>query len=331
MITRDNYEELFLLYTDNELSAPERQEVERFVADHPDLREEWEALLQCRISPDTRLAFPDHEALMKPEPLLYYIDGLPFLHPDNSIVFPDKDLLFRTAKDRRVIQLPLLRAGIAAAVIAAVALVFLLKGRQQSTTNTSVARQAPANTSIASQIPANTKVSPSVTSIPPPALHIAEGPTKTNEQPSFRKPIQRQPDQQQDLAVNSNPEDGPAATRNTIRKGVDQRVSTGIGQPGPAISVMDMPVKESLGSDVQFAVQTGIPRDQSSFATQALQDEQAGTGRENDFGTDEPAAPAKTKLRGIFRKVTRAFAKTADRDNDGNRQVLVGAFQVTIN
>jgi len=102
-------------------------------------------------------------------------------------------------------------------------------------------------------------------------------------------------------------------------------------QPEPAVAVMDMPVTGNLASDVHFAVQTGIPKDQSSFATQALQDEQAGIGRESDFGTDEPAAPARTKLRGIFRKVTRAFAKTADRDSEGNRQVLVGAFQVTLN
>ena len=110
MITRDNYEEFFLLYTDNELSAAGREAVECFVADHPDLREEWEALLQCRVSPDTRVAFPDHEALLNRAktayPLLYYVDGLPFLYPDNSIVFPDKDMLYRTGKDRRVICCP---------------------------------------------------------------------------------------------------------------------------------------------------------------------------------------------------------------------------------
>src|SRR5579871_5542956 len=90
MITRDNYEEFFLLYTDNELSVAERHEVERFVADHPDLREEWEALLQCRLSPDPHLGYPDRSGLLKPEverfantgegsaytgELLAYIDG----------------------------------------------------------------------------------------------------------------------------------------------------------------------------------------------------------------------------------------------------------------
>jgi hypothetical protein len=334
MITRDNYEEFFLLYTDNELSAAEIHAVERFVAEHPDLREEWEALLQCRLSPDTNLAFPDHEALLKPVPessadrgaLLYYIDGLPYLHPDNSIVFPDRDRLYRTTKDRRIVLLPWLRAGIAAAVIGAIALVFLLTNRQQSGQHTrSVAARTPTNKSVAPQPPTNTNVSPGVTSTTAPALHLVEAQPKTNKRQPVRKSIQRPPDQHQDIAVNSNPEEGPAVTRSTIdpRKEMDQ--------PASAAAVMDMPVTQNLTSNVHLAVQTGIPRDQSSFATQALQEEQAGNGRENDFGTDEPAAPARTKLRGIFRKVTRAFAKTADRDNDGNRQVLVGAFQVTLN
>jgi hypothetical protein len=343
MITRDNYEEFFLLYTDNELSAADKHAVERFVADHPDLRDEWEALLQCRLAPDTHLAFPDHEALLRPEPeatadsgpLLYYVDGLPFLHPDNSIVFPDRDRLYRTAKDRRVISLPWLRAGIAAAVIAAVAVVFLLTNTRQSVRpDQSVAAKQATNTSVAANPSIKKNVSPGVTSASPPALHLTvEGQTKTNGRKPVRKPIQRQPDQQQDFVVNSNRDEGSAVARSTIdpRKEMDQQVTAGTDKRVSTTSAVDMPVAGSLTSDVHFAVQTGIPKDQSSFATQALQEEQAATGRENDFGTDEPAAPARTKLRGLFRKVTRAFAKTADRDNDGNRQVLVGAFQVTLN
>lgn len=67
MITRNNYEEFFLLYVDNELSAADRQIVERFVAENPDLQEEWDLLLQCRIRPDQHLVFTDRESLLKQE------------------------------------------------------------------------------------------------------------------------------------------------------------------------------------------------------------------------------------------------------------------------
>lgn len=316
MITRDNYEEFFLLYTDNELSAAERHDVEQFVAGHPDLREEWEALLQCRLSPDNHLAFPDREALLRPEregaadagELVYYIDGLPFLHPDNSIVFPEKDRLYRTGKDRRTVPLPWLRAGIAAAVVAAIALVFLLTARRQpgQPSHPIAARTTPVR-----------NISPAVTPAPATALHIVEGQPKTKQRQPVRRSIQRQPDEQRDLAVNSNPDTGPAPLRTTIdpRKEMDQPVS--------ATPVVSMPVTESLATNVHFAVQTGIPKDQSSFATQALQEEEAG---------DRRAMPGdqRTALRGIFRKVKRTFAKSADRDDDGNRQVLVGAFEVSL-
>src|SRR5258708_37145606 len=67
MITRNNYEEFFLLYVDNELSAADRQIVERFVAENPDLKEEWDLLLQCRIKPDQHLVFTGREDLLKQE------------------------------------------------------------------------------------------------------------------------------------------------------------------------------------------------------------------------------------------------------------------------
>jgi hypothetical protein len=85
-----------------------------------------------------------------------------------------------------------------------------------------------------------------------------------------------------------------------------------------------------MASNAHLAVQTGIPKEQSSFATQALMEE-ANDEKANTFVTDDAPAPGKSKLRGIFRKMTRAFEKTADRDKEGNRQVLVGAFQFAVN
>ncbi len=79
MINRNNYEEFFLLYVDNELSAAERLAVEQFVAEHTDLKEELSMLQQTVLSLPS-LSFDDKELLMKPdavmqESLLLLLDG----------------------------------------------------------------------------------------------------------------------------------------------------------------------------------------------------------------------------------------------------------------
>jgi len=356
MITRDNYEEFFLLYTDNELSGAERMEVERFVADHPDLQEEWEAILQTKLSPDTQLGFPDRSALLKPEiegsawtgDLLSYIDGeldgkntarieaailqqplverelailrQTVVQPDLAVVFPGKDALYRTEKDRRIIPLPWLRAGIAAAVAGAIALLILLPARQPTARPdvavvkpTTATGQPNATTIKSPDSPViDHKFIPTVTPAPIAALHSMEGLPGAHKDQPVKQLIQRRETQQpQDVAVDFV---GTAVPHKVdpVTEGHDVR-----------------PPTQDLATTIRFAVQTGIPKEQSSFATQALQDE-ADDDRNNSFIADGSTAPGKGTLRSIFRKVKRTFAKTADRDGDGNRQVLVGAFQVSL-
>lgn len=64
-INRHNYEEYFILYVDNELSAEERRMVEDFVMQHPDLKEELDTLQQYKLVPDTDIVFEGKEELMK--------------------------------------------------------------------------------------------------------------------------------------------------------------------------------------------------------------------------------------------------------------------------
>jgi hypothetical protein len=81
-ITRENYEEYFLLYIDNELAVDERKAVEAFVLLHPDLREELDLLEGTRLDADL-LSFPEKDALLShrlgaetiDESLLLYIDN----------------------------------------------------------------------------------------------------------------------------------------------------------------------------------------------------------------------------------------------------------------
>jgi hypothetical protein len=64
-ITRNNYEEYFILYMDNELTSEDRRQVELFVEGNPDLQEELNLLKQTQLVPDSSFVFADKEQLLK--------------------------------------------------------------------------------------------------------------------------------------------------------------------------------------------------------------------------------------------------------------------------
>lgn len=63
-LNRNNYEEYFILYLDNELDSEDRREVEVFAEANPDLKAELEMLLQSKLAPDTDITFDNKELLM---------------------------------------------------------------------------------------------------------------------------------------------------------------------------------------------------------------------------------------------------------------------------
>src|ERR1700689_4242709 len=65
MINRDNYEEYFLLFLDNELSLEERNAVEEFINENADLRGELLMLQQLRLKPEQNIFFGDKDMLFK--------------------------------------------------------------------------------------------------------------------------------------------------------------------------------------------------------------------------------------------------------------------------
>lgn len=153
-INRNNYEEFFLLYADNELSKTERKIVEIFVQENPDLKEEFSMMKLTVNSPDEKVKLLDKSFLLKKESpfinennyeeifVLYHDDelseeqekqtedfvggnpafrtefeliGKAKLIPENSIVYPDKKQLYRKEKSGKVVPMILWRS-IAAAV-----------------------------------------------------------------------------------------------------------------------------------------------------------------------------------------------------------------------
>ena len=65
-INLNNYEELFLLYVDKELSGATKNKVETFVLQHPPLQEAFTLLKQTRLEPETFL-FPNKQSLYRKE------------------------------------------------------------------------------------------------------------------------------------------------------------------------------------------------------------------------------------------------------------------------
>src|SRR5690349_2134056 len=83
-ISRNNYEEHFLLYADNELSAAEKAAVEEFAKAHPDLQQELDLLLQTKL-PVENFSLENKEALFADSMKLNSIDENLLLYIDNEL------------------------------------------------------------------------------------------------------------------------------------------------------------------------------------------------------------------------------------------------------
>jgi hypothetical protein len=153
-INRHNYEECFILYWDNELTASQKQAIENFVKENTDLQEEFNLLGETRFTPDNNVQFAEKEFLLNDsfinitnyeEQLLDYVDDelndnerkevekfaatnstikkelalfqRTKLQPEEAIVFPDKSTLYRREEKVRVISMTWFRVAVAAAII----------------------------------------------------------------------------------------------------------------------------------------------------------------------------------------------------------------------
>src|SRR5688500_4730372 len=67
LVNESNYEEYFVLYGDNELSNEEKDLVEQFVYKHPQYRAEFELIQQARFIPEHAALYPDKNELYRTE------------------------------------------------------------------------------------------------------------------------------------------------------------------------------------------------------------------------------------------------------------------------
>lgn len=187
-LTRDNYEEAFLMYVDEELSPEQKAEVEAFAALHPDLQDELADLMSTKL-PLPEVTFMDKSALMADsmkgsaidESLLLYIDNeLPTaeakaveqklkedqaynlqhqllvktkLDATETIVYPNKAELYRHT-ERKVVYAQWWRVAAAAVVLLWAGSFYWSSNEDSTATSGPVALQTP---------PATKTTTPSVT------------------------------------------------------------------------------------------------------------------------------------------------------------------------
>ncbi|HWB94339.1 MAG TPA: hypothetical protein VG605_20940, partial [Puia sp.] len=231
--------------------------------------------------------------------------------------FPGKESLYRTGKRRRVVVMPWLQAGAAAAVLAAVILLVLPREPK----NGRAAKYVAAS-------PTAVKATRAETAVPKNNVTVVTLPAPATLHP-IKDALAVRQDKTSEHDKSRTPEAIPQLTSTTPAPLIAATVPTVDTNSGSSNLLADAPVHPDKASlPVTTAVAVNIPRDQSSFATQALLKEAQEDGS-GDMADDlQPAG--KTKLRGLFRRVTRVFGKTADRDDDGQRQVLISAFQVEL-
>ena len=174
-IDRHNYEEFFILYWDNELTAVQKQAVENFVNQNPDLKEEFNILGDTRFTADDKMQFEEKDFLLNTasinitnyqEQLLNYIDDelsaeekkeversiekFPLIQKEllllqrtklqpEEVALPGKSGLYRREEKIHVISMTWFRVAVAAVII----LIGGFTALQLTSTNNNNTEQAP--------------------------------------------------------------------------------------------------------------------------------------------------------------------------------------------
>ena len=353
-LNRNNYEEYFILYLDNELGETERRQVEEFIDRNPDLKEELETLSQFKLEPEV-IHFPGKINLLKSEAIdssfagnyeeliLNYIDNeltadeknqlekfaeqnpavkkeLDFYQQTKleteTVLFPDKASLYR--HETKVIRPTWWRIAAAAVILFAVGGYFLTRIENNNATTVtpptaSVSKKD--NPTINDEL-VNRPVKDVVAKNEQPQVStsdadIAAALKAGTEQKQKGKPsraIDKKPEQ--NLIASTKTNDLPKPERNIYNNPVETNT---VSRP-----------KNTLTVPEEFkATPTVTPG-----ITYTSNNE---TGTSEDDVTFNEQGGKKSKLRGFLRKVTRTFEKTTNISaTDDEDRLLIGGLAIKL-
>ena len=369
-INRNNYEEYFLLYVDNELSAVEREAVETFVQENADLRGELNMLEEAVARPDKKISFYNKAELMKNSApanpvnetnfeeffILYgddelsneekdFVEQFVYRHPqhqsafellqeirftaDTSVVFEDKQSLYRTEKDERVIVMRWWRIAAAAVV-----LLFLGIGGWMYFGNNDGETIDP------NQIAINNPASKSSDTITTPEntksglVQTEEQPFKNTDNPTF---------QQQNTAVPKSILNKPTEEEKTvlIASNEDPKIkSTRIGNISKGSDVKQIEETVAKAEPKTIEAVKPIVDEEVTFEKLSVNDLKPGDATYASAPDDSQVevlnttVSNKNKMRGFFRKVGRVVDKATNigptDEREDKKGIRIASFQIAL-
>jgi hypothetical protein len=369
LITRHNYEEYFILYMDNELSAADKQMVELFAAQNPDLKDELDLLMQSKLVPDTNIVFEGKELLMKDEASLP-ISGITeklLLHLDNElpaggkadlekliandtdtnkewqllqqtklpaevIVFPNKELLYRKEETVKVVSIKWWRIAAAAVVLLGIGFgTYSILNKKEAVINSGIeTAKNDAETNVPKKADEPKIISPVIET---PRQEIATAPENKSEQ----KPLLVKQNSVTPIIKNDKknniiaPKEQPLVVQNNI---IDNKNQLPLLEKKDDLKNKTVNDAVAINDDKkntpsQIIKKNGVTTIDLPRTTNIISIPQ------KDYAGEPISEPEnsgkKNKLRGFFRKATRIFEHTTNISAaDNDDRLLIGGLAVRL-
>jgi anti-sigma factor RsiW len=309
-ITTANYEEWLVLYIDNELNTAQKIQVENFIALNPLVKKELDTLAQTK------------------------------LQPDETVVFANKEVLYR--KEEKVRALPLLWRWAAAAVLlvaAGLATLLIINNRntpasQQVTVSDNKQQSLPVkSTSINPVNNPVASVKEEKETLAAPAINSSTGSTVKEQSSSPARYVTNRAVPDKKIQVPHTtivPENTPLKKNEPV---VAEQNKPSNNLPAPLQNpYFNTDAKEAYAKTDMSAGIKNIPDPLTNPVVTKHSALPSGirtavnTEPVSDEDTDQANSGKKNKLRGFLRKVTRTFEKRTNIDatNGDDRLLIAG-------
>lgn len=288
-INTHNFEEQFLLYVDNELTTTGKENVERFVLQHPALQETFTVLKQTRLETET-------------------------------IVFGDKQSLYRKEeKEKPVLYLRWQRIAIAAALMGLAVLVWMVAPQKNLSTQNLAQQKPSVKTAGANNTGLQKNTKPAVNG----TIHTSEQ-LAANHAPASNGVISVKTNKQQTVTQNSTFETNTVLAANTataqpLQTTRENTISGSVTVPEQVGHIQTLPIENTSISGIEIGKTANNPDENKSYFTDNTQQ---AVYKELDTEDDKKSLFLgsleinKDKLRGFFRKAGSIFRSKGKADDE---------------